>query len=103
MKLTFLFKLNLKLLIIFFSFSRNSVYFPFQLLQLLVILFPVKLHTRINTFKRIKSEKHTQEVLELLGSMEGSKRFLMMIETGILFVKTCQIKQRIPKFAKVKL
>lgn len=102
MKLTFLFKLNLKLLIIFFSFSRNSVYFPFQLLQLLVILFPIKLHTRINTFKRIR-EKHTQEVLEPLGSMEGSKRFLMMIETGILFVKTCQIKQRIPKFAKVKL
>ena len=102
MKLTFLFKLNLKLLIIFFSFSRNSVYFPFQLLQLLVILFPIKLHTRINTFKRIR-EKHTQEVLETLGSMEGSKRFLMMIETGILFVKTCQIKQRIPKFAKVKL
>ena len=102
MKLTFLFKLNLKLLIIFFSFSRNSVYFPFQLLQLLVILFPIKLHTRINTFKRIR-ENHTQEVLEPLGSMEGSKRFLMMIETGISFFKTCQIKQRIPKFAKVKL
>ena len=70
-------------------------------MMLFLVLFAIKLLTRLNTFKYIE-KKHGRLVLENVGSLEKVKRTWFKISKDINFIKTCKIEDLLPRFAKVK-
>ena len=71
-------------------------------MTLLILLFPIILIARLNTFKYIE-KKHGRLVLENVRSLEKIKRKWFKISEDINFIKTCIKEDLLPTFAKVKL
>ena len=57
------------------------------MLQLLVILFIIKLYAQKNTFKYIK-EKHGQDIFMVVRSLESLKTKYMKVQADIKFIKS---------------
>ena len=71
-------------------------------MMLLILLFAIKLLSRLSIFKYIE-KKHGRLVLENVRSLEKAKRKWFKISKDINFIKTCKIENLLPTFAKVKL
>ena len=69
------------------------------MIKLLVILFIIKLYSRI-IFTRIK-KKLRQDVRELVRSYESLMTKYMKVTTDMKFIKFCKVEKIIPTFAKV--
>ena len=60
------------------------------------------LYTQTDIFKRIK-EKHEQNVLNVVRTLENVKTKMIKLQEDIKFIKTCKRENLIPTSANVKL
>ena len=73
-----------------------------MMLKLLVILLIIKLYARNNVFENIK-EKHGQEIIRTVRSLENLKTKYVKVVADIKFIKSCKSEDIIPTFAKVNV
>ena len=73
-----------------------------MMLKLLVILLIIKLYARNNVFENIK-EKHGQEIIRTVRSLENLKTKYVKVLADIKFIKSCKSEDIIPTFAKVNV
>ena len=71
------------------------------MIELLVILFIIKLYARNNIFKHAK--KHGQDLIKVVRDFEQKKTKFEKLDADIAFIKLCKREQLIPTFAKVNV